>query len=32
LLPGDEIRVEGVADGAEKACLDYLEIEPEGAP
>ena len=28
LRPGDEIRVEGVADRGEKACLDYVEISP----
>jgi alpha-glucuronidase len=28
LRPGDEIRIEGVPDGAERAALDYVEIEP----
>ena len=32
LRTGDEIRIEGVPDGAEKAALDYIEIEPEAAP
>jgi alpha-glucuronidase len=26
LRPGDEIRIEGIPDGAEKAPLDYIEI------
>jgi alpha-glucuronidase len=29
LRPGDEIRVEGVPDGAERAVLDYVEVAPE---
>jgi len=29
LRPGDEIRIEGMPDGAETAALDYLEILPE---
>jgi alpha-glucuronidase len=29
LRPGDEIRIEGVPDGAEAATLDYIEILPE---
>jgi alpha-glucuronidase len=29
LRTGDEIRIEGVPDGAEKAALDYIEIESE---
>jgi alpha-glucuronidase len=28
LKPGDEIRIEGIADGGERACLDYLELLP----
>jgi alpha-glucuronidase len=28
LRPGDEIRIEGIPDGAERAALDYVEIEP----
>jgi alpha-glucuronidase len=32
LRSGDEIRIEGVPDGAEKAALDYIEIEPETLP
>ena len=28
LRPGDEIRIEGIPDGAETAALDYLEILP----
>jgi alpha-glucuronidase len=28
LRPGDEIRIEGVPGGAERAPLDYVEIEP----
>jgi alpha-glucuronidase len=28
LRPGDEIRIEGVAEGGEEACLDYVEIHP----
>src|SRR5664280_1255236 len=28
LRPGDEIQIEGRADAGERACLDYLEIEP----
>jgi len=28
LRPGDEIRIEGVADGGENACLDYVEVDP----
>jgi alpha-glucuronidase len=31
LRPGDEIRIEAVADGGERAAIDYLEIEPAGA-
>lgn len=27
LRPGDEIRIEAVADGAERAAIDYLEID-----
>jgi alpha-glucuronidase len=27
LRPGDEIRIEAIADGAERAAIDYLEIE-----
>lgn len=27
LRPGDEIRIETIADGAERAAIDYLEIE-----
>ena len=26
LRPGDEIRIEGIPDGAERAPLDYIEI------
>jgi hypothetical protein len=26
LRPGDEVRIEGVAQGGEKACIDYVEI------
>ena len=26
LRPGDEIRIEGIPDGAEQAALDYIEI------
>ena len=26
LRPGDEIRVEGIADGGERAPLDYIEV------
>jgi len=29
LRPGDEIRIEGVPDGGERAGLDYIEILPE---
>jgi alpha-glucuronidase len=29
LRPGDEIRIEGIPDGAEPAALDYVEILPE---
>jgi alpha-glucuronidase len=28
LRPGDEIRIEGVPDGGERAAIDYVEIEP----
>ena len=28
LRPGDEIRIEAIADGGENACLDYIEINP----
>jgi alpha-glucuronidase len=28
LRPGDEIRIETVADGGERAAIDYLEIDP----
>ena len=28
LRTGDEIKIEAVADGGERACIDYLEIEP----
>jgi alpha-glucuronidase len=28
LRPGDEIRIESMPEGGEKACLDYVEIEP----
>jgi alpha-glucuronidase len=28
LRPGDEVRIEGVPGGAERAPLDYIEIEP----
>lgn len=28
LRPGDTIRIEGVAQGREKACVDYVEIVP----
>jgi alpha-glucuronidase len=31
LRPGDVIRVEAVADGGERAAIDYLEIEPAAA-
>ncbi len=30
LRPGDEIRIEAVADGDERAAIDYLEIEAVG--
>ena len=30
LRPGDGIRIEGVPDGAEKAAIDYVEVQPEG--
>jgi alpha-glucuronidase len=30
LRPGDEIRIEGTANGGENACIDYVEIEPSG--
>jgi alpha-glucuronidase len=30
LRPGDEIRIEADARGAEDACIDYLEIMPSG--
>jgi alpha-glucuronidase len=30
LRPGDDIRIEAVADGAERAAIDYLEIEAVG--
>jgi alpha-glucuronidase len=30
LRKGDEIRVEGIPDGAETAALDYVEIHPSG--
>ena len=29
LLPGDEIRIEGIPDGRERAPLDYVEIHPD---
>ncbi len=29
LRPGDQVRIEGVPDGAERAGLDYLEIDPQ---
>jgi alpha-glucuronidase len=29
LRPGDEIRIEGRPDGAERAALDYIEIVPD---
>lgn len=28
LRPGDEIRIDAVAGGGEKACIDYVEIDP----
>jgi alpha-glucuronidase len=28
LVPGDEIRIEGVSNGGERACIDYVEILP----
>jgi alpha-glucuronidase len=28
LRPGDELRIEAIADGDERACLDYVEIIP----
>jgi alpha-glucuronidase len=28
LRTGDEIKIDAVADGGERACIDYLEIEP----
>jgi alpha-glucuronidase len=28
LRTGDEIRIEGIADGSQKAPVDYVEIEP----
>lgn len=28
LRPGDEIRIEAVADGGENAPIDYVEINP----
>lgn len=28
LRPGDELRIEAIADGGERACLDYVEIVP----
>jgi alpha-glucuronidase len=28
LRPGDELRIEAIADGNENACLDYIEINP----
>jgi alpha-glucuronidase len=28
LRTGDEIKIDAVADGGERACVDYLEIEP----
>ena len=30
LRPGDEIHIEGMADGGETAALDYIEILSEG--
>jgi hypothetical protein len=30
LRPGDVIRIEATADGAERAVVDYLEIDPAG--
>ena len=32
LRTGDQIRIEGVPDSAERAALDYLEIEPAWTP
>jgi alpha-glucuronidase len=29
LRAGDDIRIEGIADGGEKAAVDYVEIEPD---
>ena len=28
LKPGNEIRIEAIAEGAERACIDYVEIVP----
>jgi alpha-glucuronidase len=28
LRPGDNIRIEGIPDGEERAALDYIEIHP----
>ncbi len=30
LVPGDEVRLEAIADGGENAVIDYVEIEPHG--
>jgi alpha-glucuronidase len=31
LNPGDEIRIEGTADGGERAAIDYIEFSPNHA-
>jgi alpha-glucuronidase len=32
LRPGDEIRIEGIAQGGERACIDYVELRRAGTP
>ena len=32
LRPGDELRIESIADGDEQACLDYVEVVPATDP
>jgi alpha-glucuronidase len=32
LRTGDQIRIEGVAQGGEGACIDYVELKPLGKP
>jgi len=32
LHPGDEIRIEGIPEGGDRAALDYIEIHPSSSP